>query len=126
MFTYPYFIELVHGLFNEFRVISQDACFKIASSFSLHANSRTREVSTSYICHLAIINYHLEMDTRAQHAFQAIIQYGVLIKVLTKVGARFLRMNKPHLHTLPNQFCQQGKKRPFLPFIINIGIVVKY
>jgi len=87
MFPYPHIIELVHGLFYDFWVISQYACFEVASSFSLHANSRTREVRTSYIHFLAIKNKHLEMNTRTKHTLQTVIEYRVLVKVLPEVWA---------------------------------------
>ena len=73
MFSHPYFIKLIHSLFNNFWVICQDACFKVARSFSLHANSRTREVRTSNIHFLAIKDKHLEMNTRTEDSLQAVV-----------------------------------------------------
>ena len=73
MFSHPYFIELVHCLFDNFCVICKDASFKVASRFSLHTNSSTREVRTSYIHLLAIKDKHLEMNTRTENSLQPVV-----------------------------------------------------
>ena len=110
MFSHPYFIKLIHGLLNDFRVICQDVCFKIASRFSLHANTGTREVRTSNIHFLAIKDKYLEMNARTEDSLQAVIENRILVKVLPKVRARFLSMKKPYLHTTPDKLgykCQE-------------------
>ncbi len=120
MFSHPYFIKLIHGLLNDFRFISQDASFKVASSFSLHAYTGTRKVRTTDINFFPIENKHLEMNTRTKHSLQAVIEHWVLIKVLPKVRPRFFCMYKPYLHTTPNELGNKCQK--WLLLFANLNI----
>ena len=93
MLAYPYFIELVHRLLHDFRIISQYASLEIASRLCFHTDSGSCEVRTSNIHLFAVKDKHLEMDTRTKHSFQAVIQHRIFVKVLSKVRAWFFCMN---------------------------------
>ena len=110
MLSHPYFVELVHCLFNDFRVICQDARLEVASRFSLHANSRTREICTTHIYLLANKDKHLEMNTQTKHSLQAVVENRVLVKVLPEVWSRFFCMNEPYLHTTTDEHGNESKE----------------
>ena len=122
MFSHPYFIKLIHGLFNYLGVISHNSCFKIASRFSLHANTGAREVRTSNIHFLAIKDKYLEMNARTEDSLQSVIENRLLVKVLPKVRARFLSMNKSYLHPTPNELCNESQKRLLLFAYLHIQV----
>ena len=103
MLSYPDIIELVHGLFDNFWVICQDASFKVALVVRFHTNSCTCQVRTSNKHFLAVKDKHLEMNTRTENSFQAVIQHWVPVKILTKVWTWFFCMNEPYLHTTPDK-----------------------
>ena len=103
MLSYPDIIELVHGLFDNFWVICQDASFKVSFIIRLHTDTGTSKVCTTDIYFFSIKDKHLEMNTRTKHTLQTVIQHWVLVKILTKVRAWFLGMNEPYLHTTPDK-----------------------
>jgi hypothetical protein len=60
MLAYPDFIELVHGLLNDFRVIGQDASLEVTSRFCFHADTSTSKIRASDIHLLAIKDKHFK------------------------------------------------------------------
>ena len=110
MFSNPNVIKLIHGLFNDFRVICQDASFKVASRFRLHSDTSTCEICTTDIYFFSVEHKHLKMNTRTKHSLQTVIEYWVHVKILTKDRTWFFCMNEPYLHTTPNELgykCQE-------------------
>ena len=73
MFTYPDFVELVHGLLHDFRVIGQDASLEVSLVVRLHSDAGTSKVRASHIHLLAVKDEHLEVDSRTKHTFQAVV-----------------------------------------------------
>ena len=69
----PYVIKLVHGLFNDCRLISQYACLKVAFVFTLHADTGTCKVGAADINFLEVKDEHLEVDPGTEHPFQPVI-----------------------------------------------------
>ena len=67
MFPYPDFVELVHGLLHDFRVIGQDASLEVSFVVCLHSDAGTCKVRASYIHLLAVKDKHLEVDSRTKH-----------------------------------------------------------
>lgn len=63
------------------------------------------------ICKVCTANIHLftikdkyfEMNTRTEDSLQTVIEYRLLVKIFSEVLASFFSMNKPHLHTAPNE-----------------------
>ena len=93
----------VHGLFNDFWIVREDACLEVSYGLCFHADAGTCEVCTSDIYFLAVKYDNLEVYTRTKYSLQAVIENRVFVKVLTKVRAWFFRMNEPYLHTTPNK-----------------------
>ena len=60
MFSYPYIIKLVHGLFYDLRLISQYSSLKVTSCFCFHTYSCTCEVGATYIYLFAVEYEYLE------------------------------------------------------------------
>ena len=102
----PYVVKLVHGLFNDCRLISQYASFEIAFVFTLHADTGTCKVGAADINFLKVKDEHLEVNSWTEHPLQSVIQDRILIKVLPKGGTWFLSMNETHLHTLAYELRQ--------------------
>ena len=91
--AYPYIVKLIHRLLNDLWLVSQYAGLEVASRVCLHPDAGTSEVGAADIHLFTVEHQHLEVHTRAEHALQSVIQYGVLVEILTKVRARLLRMN---------------------------------
>ncbi len=110
VFSHPHVIKLVHGLFDDYRVVCQDACFKVALVISLHANASTSEVGTADINLLTIENHHFEMDSWTKDPFKTVVEYWIFVKILPEIWSRFFCMDKPHLHTTPNELGHKSQK----------------
>ena len=111
MLSHPYFIKLIHGLFNDFWIICQDASFKVTFVICLHSDTCTCKIRTADIHLFNIKDKHFEMNTGTKHSLQTIIQHCVLVKILTKVRTWFFCMNESNLHTAPYEMSNDGKKR---------------
>ena len=120
MFTHPYFIELVHCLFDNFCVICKDSSFKVSFIIRLHTDTGTSKVRTPDIHLLPIENHHLEVHTRAEHSLQAVIQHRIFVKVLAEVWTWFFGMYKSYLHATPNELGNKSQKRLLLLSYLNI------
>ena len=57
-------IELVHGCFDETRIIGQDSCLKVSGSVALHSYPCTRQIGRTDIGSLGIENNNLEVNAR--------------------------------------------------------------
>ena len=64
MLTRPDSVEMVGGSINQREVIGQNSRLEVALAIGLHTNTCTRKICRADVCHLAIENHHLEMDSR--------------------------------------------------------------
>ena len=90
-------IELVHGSFYEGRFISQDSGFKVAGACTFHSYAGSCKVCRSDIGDLGVEDNNLEVNTWAEGSLQTGKENGILIEVLSEIGAWFLCMDQPDL-----------------------------
>ena len=124
----------VHCLFHNFRVIGQDTSLEVASCFCFHADTAPVRFAlptyTSLQSKTNILNRwssesrvelaptipsrdrgrRSQMDARTEHPLQTVIQYRVLVKVLSKVGPGFFCMNESHLRPTSNELGNECQK----------------
>ena len=110
MFAYPDGIELVHGLFNQFGIVGEDASLEVARSITFHADSCTGEVGASNISHLTVEDQDLEMHPWTKCSLQAIKQDRVFVEVFTERGTWLFGVDKPHLNAFFDELCQNRKE----------------
>ena len=122
MLAHPYFVELVHCLFNDFGGVGQDAGFKISTMVSFHSDARPCKICAANIYFLTIENKHFEMDTRTQHPFQTVVKYRIFIKILAKILSWLFCVNKPHLHAPLDKLGNQPQKRFLLLTRLHIKV----
>ena len=60
MLAYPNFIELIYCLFNDYRVIRQDASLEITSRSCFHADTSTSQVRATNIHLFAVKDKHFK------------------------------------------------------------------
>lgn len=120
--SYPYIIELVHGLLNQIGIVGEDSGLEVAGAVAFHADACAGEVGATDVGHLAIENQDFEMHPRTKCPFQAFKQGGVFVEVLTKRWAWLLGMNEPHLNALFDESCQNRKKGLRLSAYLDIQV----
>ena len=108
--SYPYIIELVHGLLNQIGIVGEDSGLEVAGAVAFHADACAGEVGTTDVGCLSVKDQDLEMHSWAKHPFQTIEQGWIFVEVLTERWAWLLGMNEPHFHTFFDEFCQNRKK----------------
>ena len=67
MQSHPYFVELLHGLAHQLRLIGEDTRLKVAGVGSFHADARAGEVRAAEIGRAAVKDEHLEVNTGTEH-----------------------------------------------------------
>ena len=67
MVASPHIIELRHGLFDDDRVVGEDARFEVALVCGFHADAGTRQVRATNIHFLAVEYQHFKMHSWTQH-----------------------------------------------------------
>ena len=70
---YPYIVKLIHRLLNDLWLVSQYAGLEVASRVCLHADAGTSEVCAADIHLFTVEHQHLEMNTRTENSFQAVV-----------------------------------------------------
>ncbi len=115
VFAHPHFIKLVHGLFDDLRVVGQYSGLEVACCFGFHTDTSACEVGATHVNLFAVEYEHLEMNSWAEHSLQSVVQHRVFIEVLTKVRSRLFCMDQPHLHTPADELGNKRQKR-FLLF----------
>ena len=111
MLTRPDQVEMVGGGINQHEVVGHNSRLEVALAIGLHPNTCTRKVCRTNVCHLAIENHHLEMDSRTEPALQLLYESRILIKIFTEVRARLFGVQQSHLHTSPYEHIEHSKER---------------
>ena len=107
----PHFVELLNGGGHNGGFVGEDARLEVAAVGRLHPHACAREVRAAHVADGLVDDDDLEMHPRAHYPFQHLGQSRVAVEVGTKVRSRFLRVDKPHLHALSEQFRQHSEKR---------------
>lgn len=119
---YPYIVKLIHCLLNNLWFVRQEASLEVACCVGFHADAGTSEVCAADIHLFAVEHQHLEVYTRAEHALQSVIQYGVLVEILTEVRSRLLSVDESHLHSPPYEQSDERQKRLLLVAHLHIQV----
>ena len=106
----PHIIELVHGLFNQYRIVGEDARLEIARVLPFHPDACTSEIGAADVGKLAVENQYLEMHPWTKHSFKTVKQSWVFVEVLTKSGTRFFGVDETDFHSSLDQLCQNRKE----------------
>ena len=123
MFAYPYGIELVHGLLNQFGVVGEDACLKVARAFSFLADACTSEVGTADVGLLAVEDQYLEMHPRTERPFKTIEQSRVFVEVFTESWTGLLGVDETDFDTLFDELSQDCKEGLHLRADLDIKVL---
>ena len=110
VFTYPYGIELVHDLLNQFGVVGEDAGLKIACTFPFHSDACAGEVGAADVGYLVIKDQNLEMHPWTKLPLQAFKQRRVFVEVLAKSGTWLLGVDEPYLNAFFDELRQDRKE----------------
>ena len=121
--AYPYIVKLIHRLLNDLWLVCQDASLEVASRVCLHADAGTSEVSAADIHLFTVEHQHLEMHTWAEHSLQSVIQYWVLVEILSEVRSRLLSVDESHLHSPPYEQRDESQKRFLLAAHLHIQVL---
>lgn len=121
--AYPYIVKLIHRLLNDLWLVSQYAGLEVASRVCLHADAGTCEVGAADIHFFTVKHQHLEVHTRAEHSLQSVIQYGILVEILSEVRPRLLCVNESHLHSPPYEQRDESQKRLLLVAHLHIQVL---
>ena len=85
MLACPHGIKMVGGGIDQSEIVSQYPALEVALAIGLHTDTRTRKVCRANICHLAIENHHLEVDSRTEFTLQILYESRIFVEIRTKV-----------------------------------------
>ena len=111
-FADPDGVEMGDGGFDEVGIVAPNAGFKIAFAVAFHADAGAGEVGGADIDLVEVKHDELEVDARAEHAFEAVEEGGVAVEVLAESGAGFFGVDEADMDAALDQIGEFAQKRP--------------
>lgn len=104
--AHPNAVELVGGVFYKVFVAAQNAGFKVAGVFALHANSGSSQVCRTHVRCLKVKNYDFKMNPWAKNSLHSFYQNWIFVKILAERWSWFFCVNKADCNSA---FCKVRK-----------------
>ena len=104
-------VEMVGCGIDQREVVGQNTRLEVAFAIGLHTDTRARKICRANICHFAIENHHLEMDSWAESAFQPFEKSRMLVEIILEIRTWLLGVQQSHLHASPDEHIKHRKER---------------